>query len=198
MELQTNELLQKMPVLYSTEEIPTEDKIIVCKFFLLNGGWTWYVVEGEEREDGYYLFYGLVDGTEREWGYFTLHELESVSWQGIPGIERDLTFAPVKVSECRELRPKSNDSHYVDPAQGKKQSQDTFFAETNCQRCGKELKVRIMSKMNEDVICPECAEAEKKHPLYEVAGRAELAEVKAGNYNYPGLFAGQKYPFDSK
>lgn len=75
-------------------------------------------------------------------------------------------------------------------------TKDTFFAQTNCSRCGKELTTRIMSKMNEEVICLDCAEAERKHSLHKEAVEAELAEVKAGNYNYPGLFAGQKYPFD--
>jgi len=117
MKLLTKELQSKIPALYSTEETPTEEKIIICKFFSLKGSWTWYVVEGERQEDGDFLFFGLVDGLEREWGYFTLRELESVRFHGIPGIERDLYFDAVKVSECRELRPQEHSRHYVDPAQ---------------------------------------------------------------------------------
>ena len=113
MKLLTKELQSKIPALYSTEETPTEEKVIVCKFFSLMGGWTWYVVEGEKQEDGNYLFFGLVDGLEREWGYFSLEELESVRFHGIQGIERDLYFDAVKIGECSELKPQQHSRHYV-------------------------------------------------------------------------------------
>jgi len=103
MKLLTKTIERKIPALYSTEEVKTIDKTIVCKFFALGSGWTWYVVEGERQEDGDYLFFGLVHGHEREWGYFSLRELSSVQWHGIPGIERDLHFDPVTVGECSEL-----------------------------------------------------------------------------------------------
>lgn len=72
---------------------------------------------------------------------------------------------------------------------------DIFFSQNTCSRCGKDLDIRIMSKLNEDVLCITCADAEKKHLRYSEAVDAELAQVKVGNYNYPGLLAGQKYPF---
>jgi hypothetical protein len=49
--------------------------------------------------------------------------------------------------------------------------------------------------MNEDVLCMDCLEVEKTHLRYKEAVEAELEQVKAGNYDYPGLFAGKKYPF---
>lgn len=58
-----------------------------------------------------------------------------------------------------------------------------------CQRCGKETNIHIMSMLNTDEICMDCKEKERKHPLYEKARDAELAEVKKGNYNYKGLLA---------
>lgn len=103
MKLLTKAIERRIPALYSTEEIETQDKIIICKFFVLGSGWTWYVVEGERQEDGDYLFFGLVHGHEKEWGYFSLGELESIRLHGIPGVERDLYFNPVSVSECSEL-----------------------------------------------------------------------------------------------
>jgi len=103
MNLLTKAIERKIPPLYSTEEVETQDKTIVCKFFAVGSGWTWYVVEGERQEDGDYLFFGLVDGFEKEWGYFSLGELESVKWHDIPGIERDLYFDPVTVGKCSEL-----------------------------------------------------------------------------------------------
>lgn len=117
MKLLTKAIERQIPALYSTEEVPTQDKTIICKFFALASSWSWYVVEGKRQEDGDYLFYGLVDGFEREWGYFALSELESIKWHGIPGIERDVHFEPVTVANCSELNTKPHSSHYVDPAQ---------------------------------------------------------------------------------
>lgn len=64
-----------------------------------------------------------------------------------------------------------------------------------CDRCKRELAGRIMSKMNTDILCPNCAETETHHPDYPAAAKAEREELLKGNTNYPGLFAGQKYPF---
>lgn len=72
---------------------------------------------------------------------------------------------------------------------------DKFFEIENCERCGERLDIRIMSKMNEDVICTNCYIKEREHPYYEAASKKEAEEVAAGNYNYRGMFAGQKYPF---
>lgn len=64
---------------------------------------------------------------------------------------------------------------------------DDFFKKKTCDRCGAELKVRTMSMFNEDVICLECKEKETKHPDYEKARDAEMAEVRKGNYNFKGI-----------
>lgn len=117
MKLLTKAIEREIPALYSTEEVETQNKTIVCKFFALGSSWTWYVVEGERQEDGDYVFFGLVNGFVKEWGYFTLRELETVKRHGFPGIERDLYFRPVTVGECRELNPRPCSWHYVDPAE---------------------------------------------------------------------------------
>jgi hypothetical protein len=44
-----------------------------------------------------------------------------------------------------------------------------------------------MSRFNTDIICTKCEEKEKAHPRYKEAWEAELREVQAGNYNYPGI-----------
>lgn len=100
MKLMTKELEAKIPALYSTESVEMQDKVLIAKFFDPTGSWTWYVAEGR-REEGDYLFFGLVDGMEREWGYFSLNELQSVKGRFGLGIERDLYFTPCKVSELR-------------------------------------------------------------------------------------------------
>jgi len=199
MKLLTKAIEHTIPALYSTEEVKTQDKTIVCKFFALGSDWTWYVVEGGRQENGNYLFFGLVIGFEKEWGYFTLEELLTVKWHGIPGIERDLYFKAVTVGECRELNPKARDRHYADPAQittgGEGLMKNEFLSQEKCSRCGGALGARTMSRMNEDVLCMDCVELEKAHPRYQEASEAELEQVKAGNYNYLGLFTGKRYPF---
>lgn len=56
-----------------------------------------------------------------------------------------------------------------------------------CVRCGATNGVTTMSKFNTDIICMECKEKERKHPKYAEADAAELAAVKAGNYNFEGI-----------
>jgi hypothetical protein len=61
MQLMTKEIEKSLPALYSTEKVPTRDKKCVVKYFTPWSNWTWYVVEGS-KEDGDWLFFGLVDG----------------------------------------------------------------------------------------------------------------------------------------
>jgi len=87
--------------------------MVVCKFFMVDAQWTWYVTEGSPvDEDGYYdtakpktdfLFFGLVNCLEVELGYFSLSELESARGAfGLP-VERDLYFEPVRLSKVKSL-----------------------------------------------------------------------------------------------
>ena len=64
---------------------------------------------------------------------------------------------------------------------------DRFFTAKKCDRCGGELKVRQMSRFNTDVLCMRCIEEEKKHPDYGKATEAELAAVKRGEQDFPGI-----------
>lgn len=58
---------------------------------------------------------------------------------------------------------------------------------TRCSRCGKETGTRTMSIFNTDMLCMACLAKEEKHPQYQEAAAAELAAVRRGNYNFPGL-----------
>lgn len=107
MKLLDKDLLAKIPPLYSTETIPLDEKTFVAKFCTTHGNpkWKWYVVEGNYDEEEYdFVFFGLVDGFEQEWGYFTLGELKALGLNGKPLVERDLSFVPTKVKDCRELQ----------------------------------------------------------------------------------------------
>jgi hypothetical protein len=114
MELLPQELRQQLPPLYSQEHEP--DPMVICKFFHPLSHWTWYAYEGSPvDENGYYdtdeekvdfVFFGWVYGDFPEMGYFALSELESVTVMGL-GIERDLHFTPMKLSEVKKLHPET-------------------------------------------------------------------------------------------
>lgn len=75
----------------STDHVPCENKIAICKFFTPDSNWTWYACEFDPVER---IFFGFVRGMENEWGYFSLDELESVRAPlGLP-IERDQVISP--------------------------------------------------------------------------------------------------------
>lgn len=97
MKLLTQKLKKQIPALYSTESIPLKEKVAVAKYFNPIGAGTWFVIEGEEQEDGDFLCFGLVELMSRELGYFSLKELKSIRLPFGFKIERDTGFVPKKV-----------------------------------------------------------------------------------------------------
>ena len=81
-------------------ELPTDQLMVIVKFFTPDADWTWYAVSAsKDDESGDVQFFGFVDGNYPELGYFWLSELESVHGPlGLP-IERDLYWTPVPLSE---------------------------------------------------------------------------------------------------
>ena len=69
MKILTKEVLEKLPPLYSQEEV--KDPMVIVKFFYPDFSWTWYAIEFDGKD----LFYGYVVGDFPELGYFTLSEL---------------------------------------------------------------------------------------------------------------------------
>lgn len=57
----------------------------------------------------------------------------------------------------------------------------------HCERCGVQLVSSTMSRFNTDTICLTCAKRERAHPKYAEAAAAELAAVRSGNMNFPGI-----------
>ena len=92
MQLLTDKIKAALPSLYSTEDIPCEDKKVVVKFFNPMGPQTWEIVEGSYQETiDTWLLFGKCDlGDGPEWGYVTLAELESLDVGFGLGIERDI------------------------------------------------------------------------------------------------------------
>ncbi len=94
-------LEHRLPPIKSQSEKEACDVPIICKFFDPTGSWTWYVTEGEKRGDEDYLFFGLVRGFEKELGYFCLSELMEVKGRMGLGIEMDLHFRNLFLSEAQ-------------------------------------------------------------------------------------------------
>ena len=93
MQLLTDKIKAALPSLYSTEDLPCEDKQVIVKFFNPLGNQTWEIVEGSYQEDmDTWLLFGKCDlgFGEAEWGYVTLAELESIKLPMGMGIERDI------------------------------------------------------------------------------------------------------------
>lgn len=56
-----------------------------------------------------------------------------------------------------------------------------------CDRCGELTSAFTTSYFNTEIICLDCCEFERAHPLFEHAREVETQEVEKGNYNYPGI-----------
>jgi len=57
----------------------------------------------------------------------------------------------------------------------------------HCHRCGTATNGYTMSRFDTDLICDDCEGIEKAHPDYQRAVDVELAAVKAGDMNFPGI-----------
>ena len=96
MKMLTKELTEKLPRLYSQEEV--EDPMVWVKFFTPWTSWTWWGCEFDPEER---IFFGLVQGLETELGNFSLDEMEAIRGPGGLKIERDLYFDPCPLSEVQ-------------------------------------------------------------------------------------------------
>lgn len=92
-----DDLLSQIPCLYGTEK--QSDPLVYVKLFTPDSSWTWFVTEFDSEQR---LCFGLVNGLESELGYFSLDELEEARGPlGLP-IERDLSWKPTPLSQCRQ------------------------------------------------------------------------------------------------
>jgi hypothetical protein len=101
MELIPQEIKNKIPKLYETEE--QNDPIAYVKLFIPDANWSWFITEISIDKD---ICFGLVISpflTNGEMGYFSLNELKSIRGKlGLP-IERDLWFKPTKLSDAKRI-----------------------------------------------------------------------------------------------
>ena len=104
MKLLTKALQKQIPPLYSTEDVPLGDKMVVAKFFDPCGSYTLYIIELSEEEDDT-LLWGLTTGLyEDEFGYTSLNEISAYKGKLGLGIERDLHWAPTKIKDIRGIK----------------------------------------------------------------------------------------------
>lgn len=99
MELIPNEIKEKIPKLYDTENI--SDPIVYVKLFL--DGWTWYITELSIDDD--ICFGYVVSPYENELGYFSLEELKSLRGRLGIWVERDLYFKERLLSKIKKETP---------------------------------------------------------------------------------------------
>lgn len=93
--------LERIPKLYSTENVPLKEKVIHMHFFI--GGCDWYVAEFTWTDN---LFFGFAilnnDYEMAEWGYFSLAELASIK-QSFVEVDRDKNWRPCKAIEVDKI-----------------------------------------------------------------------------------------------
>ena len=96
----TKKQLARIPELYETEEVPSQEKVIYLHFFI--GSSDWYIAEYDHGGED--LFWGFTilnqDYQNAEWGYISLSELKSIKIQGWLEIDNDLHW---KVRPAKEV-----------------------------------------------------------------------------------------------
>ena len=98
MELIPQEIKNKIPKLYETEE--QNDPIAYVKLFL--DGWTWYITE--LSIDNNICFGYVISPFESELGYFSLNEIKSIKGSLGLGVERDISFKPTALAIIRKAK----------------------------------------------------------------------------------------------
>ena len=88
---------RKMHNQNSTNE-SLDDIILIAKYFMPDGSWTWYASEYDEFNE---IFFGYVTGTPfPEWGSFSLEDIESIRIGSLRlPIERDIHWTPKRFGD---------------------------------------------------------------------------------------------------
>lgn len=98
MELIPQEIKNKIPKLYETEE--QNDPIAYVKLFL--DGWTWYITE--LSIDNNICFGYVISPFGAELGYFSLNEIKSIKGSLGLIVERDISFKPTALAIIRKAK----------------------------------------------------------------------------------------------
>ena len=99
----SRERLDRIPKLYSTEDIPLQDKLIYLHFFI--GDCDWYAAE---YENGLFWGFAILHGdiNNAEWGYFSLEEMKKIKVNNYLEIDCELEkiWKVRKASEIDKIR----------------------------------------------------------------------------------------------
>ncbi|MBS1712641.1 MAG: DUF2958 domain-containing protein [Armatimonadetes bacterium] len=90
-----------IPPLHATESTPAEDKTIHARLFALASTATWFIAEFDVEEQVALGFVDLGDPTCAEWGYISVAALESLRWLGVPRVEFDVHFTPIRFTDLK-------------------------------------------------------------------------------------------------
>ena len=94
MKLITKEIRNRTPQLYTQDKV--KDPMVCAKFFFPYGAGVWLLLELDKDNDRAFGFVSLGLGQHcDELGDFSIKELEA------NGIERDICFEPMKLSEAK-------------------------------------------------------------------------------------------------
>ena len=98
--LMTEEMLERVPELYSQEDVAVADKQVHAAYIIpFRSNWTWYMTE-YDKETG--DAFGLVLGIEPEWGYFNLEELKELNAQRLILEDFPKSFRELKDTELKK------------------------------------------------------------------------------------------------
>ena len=117
----SKERLAKIPRLYETEHIRTQDKLIHLHCFI--GGCDWYIAEF----DGEDLFWGFAilneDYEMAEWGYVSFSEIKSISVNGIEiDCEVEHAWRVRRAAEIAKIRIANGWARETPPPENEKES----------------------------------------------------------------------------
>lgn len=94
--LLTQELVEQLPGLYQTEDVPTERKLVCAHYFTSTADW--HIVEMDKETGEMFGRCDLGMGYP-EWGYVSIQDLAELKTQFGLLVERDLDFEPKTVGE---------------------------------------------------------------------------------------------------
>lgn len=97
--LMTKEILNRIPGLYA-QDGAGENAIVHVKFFTPFSGFTWYCTEYDPEQKIFFAWVTSHLCPEGEFGYVSLDELETLTWRGMPAVERDLYWSKTTVKNC--------------------------------------------------------------------------------------------------
>lgn len=98
MELIPEEIKNQIPKLYETENA---DPLVYVKLFTPDTNWSWFVTE--ISIDNNICFGYVISPFGTELGYFSLEEIRDIKGSLGIGVERDISFKPIKLSDVKKI-----------------------------------------------------------------------------------------------